>query len=325
MREMILNHASVAAAGRHEATAWLADVVNGMKSLVLSRVVSQKTLRMYRPLYEIGCPGEWSLYDVSRELQKQGKVEEFRFFVRLAYKVPLLSDVDSDVKNRFLACETTECETKTLPPEDGAPLVLCAITGGVAVGFPSEPIWDRDRITVAFRELLPDDTFKEADEEIDHLARPAHAGPITARHLRHLRSRIETPADIWSQRAAAFPHLTFGPDVKEQLGRLNAGWLTTVVNRLADLDATAVAWGKAAGTADPPWTCKVTPESDKLMQHPKLREARRFRSVGGERLLFEWHARYGDGGRIHLRFDARTREIEIGYVGLHLPRPTRAR
>lgn len=318
MREMILNHASLATAGRHEATAWLADVVNGMESLILSRVVSRKTLRMYRPLYKIGCSGDWSLYDVSLELQRQGKLEEFRFFMRLAYKVPLLSDVDPDVKNRFLACETTECETKTLPPEDGTSLVLCAITGGVAVGFPSEPVWDRDRITVAFRELLPNDTFEEVDEEIDHLARAAHASPITDRHLRRLRSRIETPADIWNQRAAAFPHLTFGPDVKEQLERLNAGWLTTVVNRLADLDASAAAWRESGGAA-PPWTCKVTPESESVMQYPKLREARRFRSVGGERLLFEWHARYGDSGRIHLRFEARERTVEIGYVGRHLP------
>ena len=316
MREMILNHASIAAAGRHEAAAWLADVVNGMKSLVLSRVVSQKTLRMYRPLYEIGCPGDWSLYDVSRELQKQGKLDEFRFFMRLSYKVPLLSDIDPDVKNRFLACEATECGTKTLPPEDGAPLVLCAVTNGVAVSFPSEPIWDRDRVTVAFRELLPNDTFEKTDKVIDSLTRPAHAGPITDRHIRRLRSRIERPADIWNQRAAAFPHLTFGPDVEAQLVKVNV--LSTVVNRLADLDASAAAW-KGAGGAAPPWTCKVTDESASVKADDELREARRFRSSRGGRALFTWHARFGSSGRIHLRFDARSREMEIGYVGGHLP------
>ena len=42
-----------------------------------------------------------------------------------------------------------------------------------------------------------------------------------------------------------------------------------------------------------------------------------FRSVRGERLLFMRHAPYGDN-RIHLRLDARTREIEIGYIGVHL-------
>ena len=47
--------------------------------------------------------------------------------------------------------------------------------------------------------------------------------------------------------------------------------------------------------------------------------ARRFKSVNGEPMLFAWHARFGRGARIHLRFDARTRQIEIGYIGVHLP------
>ena len=197
--------------------------------------------------------------------------------------------------------------------------MLCAVTDAVAVGFPSEPVWDRDRVTVAFRELLPNDTFGEADEAIDQLTRTAHAGPIADRHAHRARSRIKTPADVWSRRDEAFPHLTFGPDVEGQLGGLNPGWLTTVVNRLADLDASSSAWQETGGPA-PPWTCKVTSESESVKNNGKLREARRFRSVRGERLLFEWHARFGDGGRIHLRFDAGARTVEIGYVGGHLPR-----
>ena len=55
------------------------------------------------------------------------------------------------------------------------------------------------------------------------------------------------------------------------------------------------------------------------MNDPSLRKARRFRSADGERHLFEWHARFGSGMRIHLRFDPRTLEIEIGYVGRKLP------
>ena len=63
----------------------------------------------------------------------------------------------------------------------------------------------------------------------------------------------------------------------------------------------------------------MTPESARVMQNPALREARCFRSGRGTMVLFEWHARFGSGARIHLRFDARTREIEIGYIGVHLP------
>ena len=115
-----------------------------------------------------------------------------------------------------------------------------------------------------------------------------------------------------------FPHLQFGPDVEDHLAHLNAGWFPTLVNRLADLDETAGEWRIAGGDA-PPWKTLVTPESSRLMDNSRLREARRFRASGGERVLFEWHARFGSGARIHLRFDAQVREIEVGYIGVHLP------
>ena len=106
--------------------------------------------------------------------------------------------------------------------------------------------------------------------------------------------------------------------MEDHLPALNPGLLPTLVNRLADLDQTASAWMVDGGDA-PIWTTKVTPESRSVMNHPRLREARRFRSSSGARVLFEWHARFGKGERIHLRFEAREREIEIGYVGKHLP------
>ena len=84
-----------------------------------------------------------------------------------------------------------------------------------------------------------------------------------------------------------------------------------------ELDESAAKW-REVGTL-PPWTCKVTPESKSLMRKKKLSETRRFRSHRGTRELFEWHARFGSNGRIHLRFDASSQEIEIGYIGPHLP------
>ena len=320
MREMILNHASLASAPRHDVPAWLADLASGMAAHVDTGIVPT-TLRTHQSVHEIPCPDDGaSLWDAYQELRRSGRRDESVFFMRLTGKTPLLSGVESEVRDRFLACEATACEAKTLPPEEGAPLVLCAVTDGIAVGFPSEPVWDRARVTVAFRELLPNDTLADADEAIDQLTRTAHAGPIADRHARRARSRIQVPADVWSARAEAFPHLAFGPDVEDQIGEWNAGWLTTIVNRLADLDAAAAAWKESGGPA-PSWTCKVTPESESVMNNRKLREARRFRSVRGERALFEWHARFGAAERIHLRFDAGARTVEIGYVGGHLPLP----
>ena len=63
----------------------------------------------------------------------------------------------------------------------------------------------------------------------------------------------------------------------------------------------------------------MTPESRGTMDNPALRDARLFRSTSGVRVLFKWHTRFGRGSRIHLRFDAGSRKIEIGYIGEHLP------
>ena len=188
---------------------------------------------------------------------------------------------------------------------------LCAITDGIAVGFPSNG-WDRDQLTVRFNELSDDDIILEASETIDNLTRIAHARSICERHRDVLR-QCKNFAELWENRTIAFPHLVFGPDVE-----VNAADLQTVINKLTSLDDTAAKW-RDIGGAVPPWMSKVTPESGSVMNNEKLREARRFRSHHGTRELFEWHARFGSGGRIHLRFDPRTFEVEIGYIGKKLP------
>ena len=315
MREMILNHASLASAARQEVPARLADMASGMAALVQDGV-ARKSLRTCRSVYEIRLLDELSLFDAYQELRRRGNRDESVFLMSLTQKTPLLSGVGPEIADRFLACEATACEAKTLPSPDGDPLVLCAVTNGVAVGFPSEPVWDQDRVSVIFAEMLRNGEIESAAEDIDNLARSAHAAPIADRHRERLRLECRSPADLWRRRGQLFPHLTFGPDVEDQLVKVNV--LSTVVNRLADLDTSAATWRESGGAA-PPWTCKVTPESESVMNDERLRERRRFRSVGGARDLFEWHARFGSDGRIHLRFEARERTVEIGYVGPHLP------
>lgn len=313
MREMVLNHASLRASDRYAVVDYLRDMAAGMSMLVRDRVV-QTTLRMGQSIHETRCVGDWSLSDAYQGLRQRGALEEYRFLMRLSAKLPLLSDAGQEIADRFLACQAKE-----LPPEDGAPLMFCAITDGVSIGFPSDPVWDRDQIAIDFDELLPDETFKEASETIDNLTRSAHALPICERHRADLRQFTDVAA-LWRNRAEAFPNLLFGPDVAGQLQALGAGLLSVVVKRLASLDESAGEWSVAGG-ATPRWTCNVTPESASVMNNATLREARRFRSYHGTRMLFEWHARFGSGGRIHLRFNAHAREVEIGYIGQHLPLP----
>lgn len=97
---------------------------------------------------------------------------------------------------------------------------------------------------------------------------------------------------------------------------MDAGLLSVVMNRLAQLNEAAGEWD--AGPA-PSWPCKVTPENETTMANRRLRQARVFRSTAGTYEIFEWHARFGAGGRIHMRFDATKLIVEIGYIGVHLP------
>ena len=312
MREMILNHASVASAGWRDALEFLPDLADGVASLVRAGVV-QSTLRMSRSLHETCWPDEGSLYDAVRETMRRGARDQALFLMKLSEKAPLLSNLGPDVTDRFRMCEE-----RTLPLDDGAPLVLCAITNAIAVSFPSEPSWDHDRLRVDFLAMLEDGAFEDAQEEIDNLARAEHAVAIIDRWRDRVRLDCSNTVELWDRREELFPHLCFGLDVEDHLAELNPGLLSTLVNRLADLHDSAVAWPDAGG-AEPPWTCRVTDESKSVKEKPKWRDARRFRSAAGEALLFLWHARFGKAERIHLRFDASESKIEIGYVGRKLP------
>jgi len=309
---MVLNHASMLSPEPdHESvTQWLKDLVSGMSELV-DEQVAQSSLRMAQWFDEIQCFPGYSLFDAHQHLRERGYRDDYVFLIKLAARCPLLSEVGEEVKDRFRACEH-----RGLPAPDGEPLVFCAITDAISVGFPASPEWDRDRVTVHFGELLPDETIEPASEEIDQLTRYAHAAPICDRHRACLRAGND-PGALWENRGVAFPNLVFGPDVRQNLMQF-AHPLSTIVGKLTTLDTAARDWPERGGHA-PDWGTKVSPESDRVMNNPTLREARRFRSEAGTKELFEWHARFGGNGRIHLRLAPDEHMVEIGYIGPHLP------
>ena len=314
MREMVLNHASLNGS-RQEAVRWLGDMARGMATLVDAGIV-ERSLRAVAATAELRSPRGWSVLEACLGLSQGGMRDEGLFLLRLTSKAPLLSGVAETIKSRFLACEACDCESRRLSPTEGEPLVLCAVGDGVVVSLPSEPVWDRDSLTVRFQELLPNDEFIEAEEDVDNLAREDHAQTILHRHRAGLADRCSSGRELWAHRRSLYPHLRFGPDVESNLERMDAELLSVVLKRLVHLDDAARQW-ETGGAPD--WPCKVTPESESTMNNPKHRRARIFRSVGGTREVFEWHARFGDSGRIHLRFEARERIVEIGYIGMHLP------
>lgn len=313
MREMILNHASVKLTKlrRDQVTPWLKDIVLGMRQLIEARVV-QRGLRMSQEAYETVCFDDYTLGHAIDDLRKAGFKEEYSFLGRLATKTPLLADIGEATKSRFLSCET-----QVLPDIDGWPLLLCAITDSVALSLPSRSIWEKEKIGIEFQELLSDESYEQRFEEIEQLSKSSHAQPICERHLANMQAGCGNPAQLWEFRKRSFPYLCFGPDVEANLWT-HAQELHTIVGKLVTLNEASKEWAERGGPA-PKWRSKVTPESRERMKNAKFVKTRTFRSSAGEPRVFAWHARFGNSGRIHLRFDSFAREVEIGYIGPHLP------
>ena len=313
MREMVFNHASARIAGQRRDTlyAWLKDIAVGMSRLVHDGVV-RKSLRSHRDLYTIQCFQDCTLWDAFLALRKAGCRDEFAFLSGLASRAPLTVDIEESIKDRFLSTES-----KRISGTDEEPLILCAIADWIAVSIPSSPSWDCDRLQVHFRELLPNESMEECSEMVDQLSRPDHAKLILDRHVSRIRLGCENPSALWQRRREAFPNLLFGPDVEHNLVSC-AQHLTTIVGKLIDLDEASRDWRERGGSA-PHWKTKVSPESTNSMKNPKFVKSRTFRSSTGTLEIFEWHARFGNSGRIHLRFGAHSHEVEIGYIGPHLP------
>ena len=317
MRELILNHASLRAPGHGSAVDWLRDVAVGVATLI-GQSVAENTLRSPFPLEDIECAPDLSLSQAILNVRDEGWRDEFLLLVRLTTKVPLLSDLPSPIKERFLGCEDL-----TLTSSEGEPLVLCAITDAITVGFPSNEIWASSQITVHFEELMTNGELQVHSQKVDNLTRSSHVNQIIERHRLLILHRLVERHDVrglWNEREMIFPHLVFGLDIKEQLEKLDAGLLSTVCNRLVALHCTAVEWPSDPRNS-PPWNVPVTDESDSVKNNARFREERRFRARDGSRVLFYRHTHYGSSGRIHLRFDRSKFEIEIGYIGPHLGLP----
>ena len=312
MREMVFNHASAIALDVEQSVVreWLVDALRGMSELVIREVVDD-TLRLESSPYEMECMPGHSLGDVVQSLRQSGYRDEMVFFSRLTTKVPLLHDIRADYVDRFHGCQG-----RGMPDVDGAPLVLCAISDGVSIGLPSQPVWDDDCIEVEFDELLDDGTLERVFEQVDQLSRSSHAGAICERHLARIPA-ITNPAELWEERNRLFPNLVFGPGVEGDLQK-NARLMGTIIGKLRALDQSAREWRETGGPA-PRWRTLVSPESPVRMRDTGFRDARRFRSQRGTIETFEWHARFGGSGRIHIRFDPERRDVEVGYIGPHLP------
>ena len=317
MREMVLNHASLVADNRYVATEWLIGLSKGI-SAIRSDGIVKSPMRAGKYFDQIQCTPDATLFDLTIAMLSTKAREEAAFLMELSKKVSLLKCTNPDIEAGSACLTLVSSPDIRLSLIDADPLRYCVETDSVAVGFPSDPIWEQDQIDVYFNELSSDgEELDEVAETIDNLTLSEHAEVISQRHQDSM-SDVYTTSELWARRASAFPNLLFGPDVEDHLMSVNNADLRGIVKKLRMIDRDAADW-QAIDSSMPNWSGNVTPESNRVRNNPALIGERRFRSNSGSTEIFEWHARFGSGGRIHLRFDAKTKQVEIGYIGKHLP------
>ena len=321
MREMVLNHASLRAYDRPTAIKWLKDIVRGMQALAEGGV-AQKALWRGQDAHEIRCLPDWSLLDACIALQQDNARDERDFIMSMLFEDKrLLTDVDPGIKGYEVV--VVEREARTMPPEDGAPLALCSTTDWIAVGFPTDG-WNRDQLTIRLTEILDDGNIVETSTIIDNLALHAHARAICERHHDCQRDdyrQCGNGAELWIVREQAFPNLVFGRDVKGHIAKLGGTDLQMLIDKLEMLDALTAAWRNTKIPAPPGggWDIAgVRDESDTVKSNPRLSEKRWFRSRRGRWEQYFLHTDFRGDWRIHFRCP-RAYEVEIGYIGPHLP------
>ncbi len=314
MREMVLNHASLVADSSFTANEWLVGMARGIQS-ICDNGLTERHIRSSKHFYEIDCTPDQNFWDLTVGMLSTRSKEEAVLLMDLSARVSLLGDERSDRAYDDRMLKLLEPSDPLLSDPEALPLLYCAENDGIAVGFPSTWVWDRDQIEITFREI--ESNSAEVGVLIDNLTRPEHAASIVDRQ-RVDRDEISRPADVWTSRSDAFPDISFGPDVRQHLERVNPSDRSAIVRCLHQLNEATRRW-KQDGGATPSWPINVRNESATVQNNRRFSDRRRFRSITGRSELFMWHANYGYGRRIHLRIDASSRVVEIGYIGRHLP------
>ena len=315
MREMVLNHASLVAENRYIATEWLIGLSKGISAIRGDGLV-KSPMRASKYFHEVQCTADATLFDLTIEMLSTPALEEAQLLMELDSKsiaLPL-NNTNQDVTLADAELRLISPPDPPLSRPDSGPLLYCAVNQGTALGFPSSPTWDHDAIEVQFERATADTST--VTKLVDNVTRLEHAETVCERHRANLRDIVNF-GELWERRAAAFPNLVFGRDVRRQIENVNPRHRSSVIRCLHHLEDASREW-KRQGGAMPSWSINVRNESDTVKQDSRLSKHRLFRTQNGKKEFFMWHVDH-DGGRIHLRFDAKRREVEIGYIGKHLP------
>ncbi|ETX04887.1 MAG: hypothetical protein ETSY2_26245 [Candidatus Entotheonella gemina] len=236
--------------------------------------------------------------------------ESKAFFGRLSTKTALDAALPEAIQDRFQLSEFH------IDGERAPALGLAFLLDGLAVSLPSEVLWRQAEIQL--NHLWLDENAEEHRDEVTtlNIAELQQAQIVIDKlHERFLQELHEEPRSLWKRRQECFPHLAFGLDVEDRLCGLENAILPQVISKLMVLDGAVRNWRYEKRPE--PQLPEVHPESQSTMQ--RYGDLRRFRDANGRDELFERHAMVGSQYCIHLRIIHASRQIEVGYIGPHLP------
>ncbi|MEU7070245.1 hypothetical protein AB0B30_18285 [Streptomyces narbonensis] len=184
----------------------------------------------------------------------------------------------------------------------------------LAVSLPVSLAWTGAWLDVTVRRLVEtevgDLAMEEATEPVRHSACRADLSTHEKWGCSAGLDAVDSPQQLWDQRADFFPHLQFLPRVQDDLATLDLKWFAPVRSLLARLEASAALWNTDDERV-PQWQgAKVTPEGE---QRKKLCE---FTDLNGAVECFDLHGRFTPGpGRLHFRLVREEGALRVAYIG----------
>ncbi len=128
------------------------------------------------------------------------------------------------------------------------------------------------------------------------------------------------PKTLWARRAQIFKKVVLCPEVEDHLTSIGGTYLAQILAKLLELDRYATMhWASGEFNyvdANQNSSLRISPESKKTMDEPKLKKMRVFAFDNAERATFELHIKTGD---LRFHFLPRGNELYVGYIGKHLP------
>jgi diadenosine tetraphosphatase ApaH/serine/threonine PP2A family protein phosphatase len=186
----------------------------------------------------------------------------------------------------------------------------------ILVSLLVDPAWDAPWIQ-ADRTLLSEDVggetvILEDTVQVRHAATLAHSA-VHEEWIKHAGlPDLSHGSEIWEARVDLFPHLSFLPHIKEQMGMLNRDWVVPLARELRRINDAIEGWDPRLAR-QPQWRSRITPEGETRKRLCK------FEDFDGVERIFDLHGRFTPGhGRVYFRLVPEARKATVAHVGLKL-------